>query len=74
MPNHFKGSSKSLLILGEQMMGLKNILKFSKRNTAPLRKTVSKLPHILARHFRDRKEIAKFYKKLSFMLSRDIFL
>ena len=26
------------------------------------------------RHFRDRKEIAKFYKKLNFMLSRDIFL
>ena len=48
MPKHFKGSSKSLLILGEQMMGLKNILKFSKWNTAPLRKTVSKLPHILA--------------------------
>ena len=26
------------------------------------------------RHFRDHKEVAKFHKKLSFMLSRDIFL
>ena len=57
------------------MFGLKNILKFSERNAAPLRKTVSKLPHIWPKtfDFRDRKEIAKFYKKISFVLSRDIF-
>ena len=57
------------------MFGLKNLLKFSERNAAPLRKTVSKLPHIWTKTFSpDRKEIAKFYKKLSFMLSRDIFI
>ena len=51
MQTHLNGSSWSLLILGEQMFGLKNILKFSERNAAPLRKTVLRLPHIWPKTF-----------------------
>ena len=57
------------------MFGLKNIKKFLERNAAPLRKTVSKLPHIWPKTFSRSQGNCKIpLKKLSFMLSRDIFV
>ena len=56
------------------MFGLENILKFSETKAACLRKTVLKLPHIWPKTFLRSQGNCKFYKKLSFMLSRDIFL
>ena len=48
------------------MFGLKNILKFSERNAAPLRKTVSKLPHIWPKTFSRSQGNCKMLKKIKF--------
>ena len=55
------------------MMGLKNILKFSERNAAPLRKTVSKLRHIWPKTFSQSQGNCKILQKIKFYVKSGYF-
>ena len=55
------------------MFGLKNILKFSERNAAPLRKTVSKLPHIWPDIFAIVRKLQNSIKKIKFYVKSGYF-
>ena len=69
MQMHFNGSSSSLLILGEQMFGLKNILKFSERNAANSFEIASHLAQdifAIARKVQNSIKKIKFYVKSAY--------
>ena len=56
------------------MFGLKNILKFLETNAAPLRKTVSKLPHSWPKTFSRSQGNCKILLKIKFYVNSEYFL